>query len=399
MEKPDGLSPETLCNHFPFEPLPANNQPLSPPIYQSVKFALDDFDALKEVFRGERRGYFYARHGNPTVDHLVRLLAQLQGYESGWATASGIAAVSGTLFSLLSPGDRLVYFLESYKPIRLFAERHLKRMGVQLTRVSMADTEGLAAALALEDTKVLLCEGISNPQLQAPPLEVIIPETRRRGIITVLDNTFAGFQSLGPLQADYEVHSLTKYASGHGDVMGGVVLGSAAKIKRIEATLALLGATLDAHAAYLILRGMKTYHLRRREQCKNAMALASWLEQHPKVESVIYPGLASHPQRAIFSARYQDFGSMIFLRLKNKDVNLEQLVTQGRCFRLAASLGSTESLITPALYFYGGDLKGAERQAAGLDRSALRLSIGIEALSDLEADLAQLLERVPPSKA
>lgn len=396
MHNPDEFAPETLCNHFAFEPLAADNQPLSPPIYQSVKFSLDDFDALKQVFRSERRGYFYSRHGNPTVDHLVALLAQLQGYESGWATASGIAALSGALFALLSPGDRLIYFIESYKPGRLFAEQHLGRMGVKLSRLSMDDSEGLQAAFAAGDTKLVLFESISNPQLKAPPFDLIVAEARKRGILTLLDNTFAGFQCPGTLLPDLEIHSLTKYASGHGDVMGGVVLGSQELIKEMGETLALLGATLDPHAAYLILRGMKTYHLRRREQCRNALALAQWLEAHPKVERVYYPGLPSHPQHELFRARYQDFGSMIFLRLKNKRVKLDSLVTAGRCFRLAASLGSTESLITPALFFYGGDLSPAERAAAGLDASALRLSIGIEALSDLEADLQQLLAQVPP---
>ncbi len=395
MDELERMAPETVCNHFAFEPLAADNYPLSTPIYQSAKFSIDTFAELKKVFRGERRGYFYSRHGNPTVDQLVSLLAKLQGAEAGWATASGIAAISGSLFALLNPGDRLVYFVESYRPARLFAEQHLGRMGVKLTRVSMDDEAGLRQALALPDTKALLFESVSNPQLKAPPFDLIMEETRKRGITSILDNTFAGFQNLGPQRPDLEIHSLTKYASGHGDVMGGVVLGTQSMMRKIGETMALLGATLDAHAAFLILRGMKTYHLRRRQQCANAGELALCLMQHPKLEKVVYPGLPSHPQHDFFRDRLGDFGTMIYLRLKNKAFDIESLVTEGRCFKLAASLGSTESLITPALFFYGSDLSREERERAGIDASSIRLSIGIEAISDLKTDLEQLLNRVP----
>jgi cystathionine beta-lyase/cystathionine gamma-synthase len=158
--------------------------------------------------------------------------------------------------------------------------------------------------------------------------------------------------------------------------------------------MVLMGATLDPHAAYLILRGMKTYHLRRRQQVQNALALAEWLEAQPEVEYVLYPGLKSHPQYPYFQERYEDSGSMIFFRLKNKEFPLDLMVDKGECFKLAASLGSTESLITPALYFFGGDLTPVERDRLGLDASAVRLSIGIEALIDLKSDLRQLLDRV-----
>lgn len=388
------LAPETLCNHLDHDWLRADNYPLSTPIFQSVKFCIESFDELKRVFRGEREGYFYSRHGNPTVHQLEKLLAELQGTEAGWATSTGIAAITGTLLGLLQAGDRLVYFIESYRPSRVFAEQTLRRYGVKLSRLSMRDHEGIKAALALPDTKVVLFESMSNPQLQAPPIELIVEEAQKRGICTVLDNTFAGFQQFKDLPIDLYVHSLTKFASGHGDVMGGIVLGSRQRIAHLNESMTQLGATLDPHAAYLILRGMKTYHLRRRQQVANAEALALWLERHPAVESVQYPGLASHPQQAFFKERYDDCGSMLLVSLKNKKVDLERVVTEGRLFKLAASLGSTESLITPALFFFGGDLSPSERVQAGLDQSSIRLSIGIEALEDLKADLEQLLARV-----
>ncbi|MFY7929762.1 MAG: trans-sulfuration enzyme family protein, partial [Oligoflexus sp.] len=378
----ESQAPETLCNHLDHNLLPPDNYPLSTPIYQSVKFCMESFDELKRVFRGEREGYFYSRHGNPTVRQLEKLLAQLQGTEAGWATSTGVSAITGTLLHLLTSGDRLVYFIESYRPTRAFAERHLKKMGVKLTKLSIDDHEGIQTALRLPDTKVVLFESMSNPQLKAPPFELITEEARRNQVITILDNTFAGFQAFGAVEVDLYIHSLTKYASGHGDVMGGVILGRKAMIDSLEETLILLGATLDPHAAFLILRGMKTYHLRRRQQCANALELARWLEAHPKVDRVQYPGLPQHPQHAFFRECYQDYGTMILFNLKDKHQSLDDVVASGRLFKLAASLGATESLMTPALFFFAGDLTDEERSRAGIDRTSLRLSIGIEAVED-----------------
>ena len=392
-------APETLCNHRETRLLPADNFPLSTPIYQSVKFCVESFGELKRIFQGQRPGFFYSRHGNPTVQQLEQLLAELQGCEAGWATSSGIAALTHTLLALLSQGDRLIYFLESYRPTRVFAEQMLRKMGVELSRLSMDDHEGIRSALRLPGRKVILFESISNPLLKAPPMDLILEEAQAHQATTILDHTFAGFQKPPVPGVDLIVHSLTKFASGHGDVMGGAVLGRRELIEKIEESMILLGATLDPHAAYLILRGMKTYHLRRRQQVQNAHELAQWLEQQPEVERVHYPGLPSHPQHTLFRERYEDFGTMIFFRLRNKSFALDELVDQGQYFKLAASLGSTESLITPALYFFGGDLSQVERDLLGLDGSAIRLSLGIEAIADLKADLRQLLDRVPKSEA
>jgi cystathionine beta-lyase/cystathionine gamma-synthase len=388
------MSPETLCSHMETRLLPPDNYALTTPIYQSVKFAVEDFNELKRIFRNERTGYFYSRHGNPTVAQLESLLAELQGQESGLATSTGIAAIAGTLLSVLKAGDRLVYFIESYRPSRVFAEKILRKMGVQLSRLSIEDKAGIEAALALPDTKAVIFESMTNPQLRAPDIDFICSTAKKHKVLTILDHTFAGFQKLKAESCDIVIHSLTKFASGHGDVMGGIILTNKTLRHELEENLILLGATLDPHAAYLILRGMKTFHLRRKAQCENALAIAQWLEQHPKVDSVSYPGLPSHPQKAYFSEAYQDFGSMILFSLKNKNYPIEDMVARGQLFKLAASLGSTESLITPALFFFAGDLSAEERVKAGIDASSIRLSIGIENVDDLIRDLAQLLDRV-----
>ena len=386
-------SPETLCNHPKFGPLPSDNHPLTPPIYQSVKFVVDDFAELKKIFRGEREGYFYSRASNPTLDVLANLLAQLQGTEAGRVTASGVAAVTNTLLALLKSGDRLIYFLESYGPSRSFAEGMLTKFGVQVVRLSLDDLEGIKREIAVPGTKAVLFESVTNPQLKVAPLELIHSEAKRHGVLTLLDNTFAGFQSWKKWPFDLYIHSLTKYASGHGDVMGGAILGSEKLLKQIDKSLLNLGSTLDPHAAFLIQRGLKTYHLRRRAQCENSQIIAEFLEAHSAIEKVIYPGLASHPQHSWFAENFDDFGSIVFFRLKDKQRNIENVVTKGKLFMMTGSLGSTESLITPALFFYASDLNAAERDQAGIDASSVRLSIGIENAIDLLKDLKLILDQ------
>lgn len=385
------LSPETFCNHPPFGPLPYDNHPLVPPIYQNVKFKVDDFSELKRIFHGEREGYFYSRASNPTCAVLEKTLAHLQGTAAARVTATGNAAITSTLLALLQHGDRLLYFYESYSPTRMFAETMLQKFGVILIRMSIDDHEGIRSVLNAGNTKAVLFESISNPQLKAAPLALIFEEAKKNGVLTILDNTFAGFQSWKDWAFDICIHSLTKYASGHGDVMGGAIMGSDYWISQIDRSLHLTGATLDPHAAFLIQRGLKTYHVRRRAQCVNAKLLAEWLSKHPAVESVIYPGLPSHPHHEWFKSQFNDFGTMIYLTLKDKSINAENLVTRGRIFELAGSLGSTDSLITPALFFFGRDLTDEERAVARIDGTAMRLSIGLENPNDLAWDLGQIL--------
>jgi len=385
------FSPETYCNHPEFHPLPVDNHPLTPPIYQSVKFVIEDFSELKKVFGGEREGYFYSRARNPTCVVLERLLARLQGTEGGRTTASGVSAITNTLLALLQSGDRFIYFLESYGPTRSFSEGMLKKFGVQIVKLSLDDHEGIRRELAVPGTKAVLFEPVTNPQLKVAPLELIFTEAKKNGVLTLIDNTFAGFQSWPEWKFDLYIHSLTKYANGHGDVMGGAILGRENLLRILDKNLLNLGSTLDPHAAYLIQRGLKTYHLRRRAQCENAQIVAEWLEANPMVERVIYPGLASHPQHVWFKEHFNDFGSVVFFRLKDKQLNLENIVCKGEVFMMTASLGSTESLITPALFFYASDLTPAERVQAGIDGSSMRLSIGIENPKDLIADLQNIL--------
>ncbi len=382
--------PETLFNHLSSIPLADDNVPLTPPIYQSVKFTFSEFTELKKTFERQRPGYFYSRHENPTTDLLASSLATVRGYDGGIVLASGMAAVATALMSTLKAGDQLVYFVQSYRPTRIFAESVLKRFGVQTVRLSIDDHPRIKAEFSKEQTKAVIFESITNPQLMAADWEFITHQAQQHEVTTILDHTFAGLNS-SPVKADLEVHSLTKYAAGHGDVMGGAILTSKKFLPQIQEALHLFGPTLDPHAAFLIQRGLKTYHVRRQAEVKTAFEIASWLEKHPKIGQVNYPGLISHPQHEFFKKNFTDFGTMIFFNLKNTQFPATSLVDKGKLFKLAASLGSTESLIVPALYFYGGDLSESERHKAGITPSSIRLSIGLEAKDDLIADLENIL--------
>jgi cystathionine beta-lyase/cystathionine gamma-synthase len=215
--------------------------------------------------------------------------------------------------------------------------------------------------------------------------------TRRHGALTVLDNTFAGFHNHGQYDIDFYVHSLTKYASGHGDVMGGVLIARAELIRALRTDFVTLGAVLDPHAAFLIARGLKTYFLRHREQCANAMRIAQFLAAQPQVERVHYPGLDSHPQHALARAQMQDFGSIVSFDIRGGAQAGRKFADSLRLFHKVASLGSTESLVMAPQMLRPRDLTAEQLQLAGLVDGTIRLSIGIEDVEDLLADLAQAL--------
>lgn len=370
----------TLTNHHPPRTLAKGNRPLVSPIQVSVKYTFDKMSDIRDLFTKKREGYFYSRFKNPTVDELERLLAKMQGEEAGLATASGIAAISSCLISLLRSGDQVVYFLESYKPTRYLIEKILKKFGVVGIKLSLDDHQGIARAFADEKTKVCIFESPTNPQLKVADVPFITKTAKDHDVITILDNTFAGFHKNKNCGVDYYIHSLTKFANGHGDSMGGVVLASHENIDRIFMDFVELGPTLDPQAANLILRGMRTYSLRYERQVENAVAVARFLRQHPLVGDVNYP-----------DDHEIDSGTVICFNFKEKATRIDDFLDNLEIFQLCASLGSTESLVAPVIFFYGGDLSEEERKIVGIDPSSVRLSLGIEDKDDLIKDLSSAL--------
>lgn len=386
------MKPPTRLNHPPEVTVPADNRPLVAPVYQSVKFTFDSVEESQRLTRGERDGFSYSRISNPTLKQLELTLAELQGRDACLLTASGIAAVTLALFALCKQGDHVVLFSEMYQPTRYLVRRMLARYGVRHTMLSITDADAIERTLAAEPIRLVVFESPSNPVLKIADMQRIAAAARKHGALTVLDNTFAGFHNHGQFGVDVFVHSLTKYASGHGDVMGGAVIANKSLIDSMKADFAVMGSTLDPHTAFLIQRGMKTYALRYERQCHNAALIARFLESHPRVARVTYPGLESHPQHALAKSQMHDFGTLVSLELRADRAGAVRFAEALRLFAISASVGSTESLVQPGELMKPRDMSEQEREWAGVQDATMRLSIGIEDADDLIADLAQALD-------
>ncbi len=385
------MKPNTLTNHPPPATVAADNPPLVAPIYQSVKFTFDDLHEAARMNAGERDGYFYSRIGNPTLRQLERTLAALQGRSDCVLTGSGVAAVSLTLQALCRQGDHILVFAEGYLPTRAMARRVLSRFGVTHTVLSVDDLAGIEQLLRSTPTRLMVFESPTNPILKIADIERLCALAKANACLTVLDNTLAGLHAHGQFPVDVYVHSLTKYANGHGDVMAGAVIADAALIKRLRSEFIAMGSTLDPHAAFLIQRGLKTYGLRYERACQNALAIAEYLQKHPVVGKVLYPGLDTHPQHALAMQQTGNGGAVITFEVRGDEAFANTCVQRMRLFKLAASLGSTESLVLPPSMLQARDLDAQQRPWAGVTDSTIRLSVGIEDVQDLLDDLQQAL--------
>lgn len=382
----------TRLNHPPAVSVPEDNRALVAPIYQSVKFTFDSVEESQRLSRGERDGFVYSRVANPTLRQLELTLAELQGRGACLLTASGVAAVHLALLALCKQGDHIVYFAEMYQPTRYVVRRLLARYGVKHTMLSMADTEAIERTLAQTPTRLVVFETPTNPLLKIADIERITAAARQTGALTVLDNTFAGFHNHGQFDIDVFVHSLTKYASGHGDVMGGAIIADQSIIDSMRTDFIVTGATLDPHAAFLIQRGLKTYALRYERQCENARRIAAFLAGRTEVKAVHFPWLESHPQHTLAKKQMIDCGTIVTIELAGDKASARRFANALQLFAISASLGSTESLVQPGELMKPRDLTDVERTWAAVTESTVRLSIGIEDADDLIEDLGRGLE-------
>jgi len=381
------MKKRTRVTHLPEVPVPADNRPLVGPIYQSVKFTFDDVAETRKQWAGRRDGFYYSRVSNPTLRQLELALADLQGRESCLLTGSGVAAISMTLLSLLKSGDHVVFFAETYQPTRAILQRILQRYGVASTMLSIDDLAALERTLAAKPTRLVVFESPTNPVLKVADLERITAIAKAHGALTLLDNTLGGLHNHGQYEIDLYVHSLTKYASGHGDVMGGAVIGRRELVDAMREDFIDLGPTLDPHAAYLVLRGLKTYFLRWDCQCANAARVAEFLQSHPAVGRVRYPGLPGDPGHALAAKQMDGFGTMVTFDLRAGLEAGSRFAEALELFELTSSLGSTESLVlAPAMQQPRG--YSPEQDAwSDIGPGTVRLSIGIEDAADLVDDL------------
>jgi cystathionine beta-lyase/cystathionine gamma-synthase len=386
------MKKSTRVNHPPEVPLPSNNRPVVAPIYQTVKFEFEDLEATLEYLRGERPGFFYSRASNPTTRQLELLLAELQGREDCLTTTSGVSAVAQTLLALTKAGDHVLCFVETYNPTRYLIRRLLGRFGVTHTMLSIEDLAGVERTLAAQPTRLVVFESPTNPVTKVADIPALTRLAKARGALTVLDNTFAGFHQHGEYDVDVFVHSLTKYASGTGDVLGGAVIARSDIIRSLRTDFGALGGVLDPHAAFLVQRGLKTYFVRYQAQCATAGLVAERLAAHSAVARVHYPGLASHPQHALARAQMRDFGSIVTFDLKGGAQAGARFVDALQLFALAASLGSTESLVVAPQMMRGRDLSPEQVRISAITDGTVRLSIGLEDAEDLLEDVSRALE-------
>lgn len=381
----------SLVTHPPVVAVPSDNRALVAPIYQTVKFTFDDVGETKRQMTGERDGYWYSRKANPTLRQLELTLSRVQGREACLLTASGAAAMNLTMLALCRHGDHVLCFAEMYGPTRHMIRTVLERYGVAHTMLSIEDVAGIERTLATTPTRLVVFESPSNPVLKVADISRITAAARRDGALTVLDNTLAGVHNHAQFDVDVFVHSLTKYVSGHGDVLGGAVIADTAVVDAVRADMAVLGATLDPHAAYLLQRGLKTYFLRCERQCRNASTVAEYLSSRPEVTALRFPGLTSHPQHELARKQQHDFGSMIVMDLRGGAPAARRFVEALELFSIAASLGSTDSLVLPPQFLQPRGFDPQQLAWSGITDSTVRLSIGIEDSQDLLDDIEQAL--------
>jgi cystathionine gamma-synthase len=344
---------------------------------------------------GRESGHIYSRNTNPTVAAFEEKLRQLEDAPAATSFSSGMAAISNTLFTLLSPGDRVVSVKDTYGGTNVLFTEFLPRFQIDVSLCDTTDHEAIEAEIA-KGCRVLYLETPTNPTLKVVDLDRLTRAGHRAGAVVVVDNTFATPINQSPLAlgVDLVLHSATKFLGGHADALGGVIAGSAELVARIYHYREINGACLDPMAAYLLLRGMKTLHLRIRQQNASALQIAQFLEAHPQVKRVFYPGLASHENHAIAARQMRGFGGVLSFTLQGDFAAVRDFLPRLRYAHAAANLGAVETVAGPPATTSHVECTAEERAAMGIPESLIRYSVGIEDTDDLIADLSQALAAI-----
>jgi cystathionine beta-lyase/cystathionine gamma-synthase len=363
---------------------------LSTPIYETSVFAFSSTRELIDVMSNKKQGYVYTRFGNPTVRKLERKMADLEGAEDAAAFSSGMAAISSTIFTLVSSGDHIISTRDLYGGTIGFFKNMLPRFGVEVSFVESTDLEEMKAAIR-KNTKIIYAETPTNPTLKIVDLPSIAELSEKRGITTVVDSTFASPYNLKPIEfgIDVVIHSATKYLGGHNDVTAGVVCGVGDFIQKLVETRKPLGGTLDPHAAWLLLRGLKTLGLRIERHNTNGIAVAEYLEKQSRVKRVYYPGLQNHPQHSIARQQMKGFGGVVSFEIDGDLETTINFVDNLKLCSIAPTLGGTETLVTQPVTSSHYFVSAEDRKKMGITDQLVRLSLGIEDPEDIVADLEQ----------
>ncbi len=371
---------------------------LAMPIYQTSTFIFDSAEQGGRRFALEEAGYIYTRLGNPTTTVLEDKIAALEEGEAAVATSSGMGAISSTLWTILKAGDHIVTDKTLYGCTFALMCHGLTRFGIDVTFVDTSNLDEVKNAMK-ENTRVVYLETPANPNLKIVDIEALAKLAHTNpNTLVIVDNTFATPYMQKPLTlgADIVVHSVTKYINGHGDVIAGLVITNKALADQIRfvGLKDMTGAVLGPQDAYYIIRGMKTFEIRMERHCKNARKVVEFLNNHPKIEKVYYPGLETHPGYEIAKKQMKDFGAMISFELKGGFEAGKTLLNSLKLCSLAVSLGDTETLIQHPASMTHSPYTKEEREAAGITDGLVRLSVGLENVEDIIADLEQGLEKI-----
>jgi methionine-gamma-lyase len=365
--------------------------PVGTAISRTSTFTFADTEEMKLWAEGKGSFYIYTRYGNPTLTVAEKKIAALEGAEDALVTASGMAAISSALLGVLKAGDELIATLSLYGGTYRLMRDIFPRMGIKVKFVG-TDLAGLEK-LVTPRTKALYIETPTNPALRVVDLKRAISFAKEWDLVSLIDNTFASplLQKPVALGFDLVLHSATKYLAGHSDILAGAVAGKKALVEKARQMVAYLGGSMDPEVAFLLIRGMKTLEVRMEKQCRTAMAVAKFLEKHPKVSRVHFPGLASHPDHELAKRQMKAFGAMLAFDMKGGLAAARRFCERTRVFLLAASLGGVESLVLLPVYSSHYNMTVAELKAAGIEPGTVRVSIGLEDANDLIEDLRQAL--------
>lgn len=393
-EHPADLGFATRAIHLGHDPHDYHGA-LIPPVFMTATFAFEDIAQGQRRFLGEEAGYIYSRVGNPTVSVLEARLASLEGGEAALATSSGMGAITSAFWSLVQAGDAILADKTLYGCTYGFFSHGLTRLGVDARFADFTDPASLESALT-PNTKVVYFETPANPNMRVIDIAAVSAIAHRHGALCVVDNTYCTPYLQRPIEfgADLVVHSATKYLGGHGDLIAGAVIGRKEQIEamRFFGVKEMTGANISAMDAFLVQRGLKTLELRMQRHCASAQAIAEWLDAHPAVERVHYPGLASHPQHALANSQMRLPGGMIALELKGGYAAGVRFMDALRLVTRAVSLGDCESLAQHPASMTHSTYTPEARAAHGISEGLVRLSVGLETLDDLLADIGQALD-------
>ncbi|MBU3033014.1 methionine gamma-lyase [Tritonibacter mobilis] len=383
----------TRAIHHAYDPM-QNEGALTPPVHLTSTFVFENAEAGGEMFAGEREGHIYSRISNPTCALLEQRIATLEGAEAGLALASGMGAVTAILWTLLSPGDEVIVDKTLYGCTFAYMRHGLSKWGVTITHVDMTDADALRAAIS-DKTRVVYFETPANPNMRLVDIKLASEIAHSVGARVVVDNTYATPYLTRPIElgADLVLHSATKYLGGHGDVVAGLVAGSAELLTeiRLVGMKDMTGAVMAPFNAMLIMRGLKTLALRMDRHCASAQTVAEWLEAQPGVAKVYFPGLQSFEQQAIAKAQMAQPGGMIAFELEGGMEAGISLMNRLQMIQRAVSLGDAETLIQHPASMTHSTYTPEERAEHGISDGLVRLSVGLEEVSDILDDLHQAL--------